>query len=591
MKPKTILKTIIKFSRPRIGRLISAAVLVALIVLVSDFLGPLVLSQIMNLVQAGGVELDRFWPLIGGFALSQLIGFLGWRAVMFLVWEGEAKVKCEAHQKIFENLVDRGLEFHANNFGGSLVNQANKFLQALESFWDTVIFSLTLLLVSLFSAIIILWFQFWQYALVLLFVAFLFAVVTIYFSRNMSKNNVREARKRSEVSGHLSDNMTNVLAVKSYAAEKRELKLAGTKIESWYKLSLEVLRDVNRLMTVSSLINSSVRVLVIVVAVLASYHGLISVGTILLMITYTNTLVMRLQEIRNLIRSYNHIIGDATEMVEILETPIEVRDRSTKKIQVSSGEIEFKDLTFAYEDGRKLFEDFCLKIPAGQKVGLVGHSGSGKSSLTNLLLRFYDLQSGQILIDNQNIAEVSQASLRRAIAYVPQEPMMLHRSVAKNIALGKANASIEEITTAAKQARADEFIQKLTKKYNTIVGERGVKLSGGQKQRVAIARAIIKDAPILILDEATSALDSESEKHIQDAIGDLMVGRTAVVIAHRLSTIANLDRIVVLDNGRIVEDGTHQQLLGRGGVYAKLWRQQSGGFIDEDNCELAPELA
>jgi ATP-binding cassette subfamily B protein len=228
-----------------------------------------------------------------------------------------------------------------------------------------------------------------------------------------------------------------------------------------------------------------------------------------------------------------------------------------------------------------VFDELNLHIQSGEKIGLVGPSGGGKSTLTRLMLRFDDVQAGSITIDGQNIADVTQASLRQNIAYVPQEPLLFHRTIGENISYGRPEAKQSEIAEAARKAKADEFITKLADGYKTVVGERGVKLSGGQRQRVAIARAILKDAPILILDEATSALDSESEVLIQQALWELMKGRTAIVIAHRLSTIQKMDRIIVLDDGKIVEEGTHKQLLAKKGLYAKLWSHQSGGFIEE----------
>jgi ATP-binding cassette subfamily B protein len=228
-----------------------------------------------------------------------------------------------------------------------------------------------------------------------------------------------------------------------------------------------------------------------------------------------------------------------------------------------------------------LFNGLSLKINGGEQVGFVGPSGSGKTTLTRLLLRFVDIQSGSILFDDQDISKVTQESLRQSVAYVPQEPLLFHRSIRENIAYGKPKATEKEIIKAAKQAHAWEFITKMPGGLDTVVGERGIKLSGGQRQRIAIARAIIKDAPILVLDEATSALDSESETLIQDALGKLMKGRTSIVIAHRLSTIAKLDRIVVLKAGAIAEQGSHEQLVLANGSYAKLWKHQSGGFIEE----------
>jgi ATP-binding cassette subfamily B protein len=270
-------------------------------------------------------------------------------------------------------------------------------------------------------------------------------------------------------------------------------------------------------------------------------------------------------------------------MVQILSIEPEVKDPSKpEKSRIKKGQLQFDDVKFQHEGSDEaIFDGFSLEIMAGEKVGLVGHSGSGKTTFTRLLLRLSDIDDGQILIDGQNIAKVTQDDLRRSIAYVPQEPLLFHRTIAENISYGKPSASDAEIRKAARDANAAEFIDKLPNGYETLVGERGVKLSGGQRQRIAVARAMLKDAPILVLDEATSALDSESERLIQDALWRLMQGRTAIVIAHRLSTVQRLDRIVVLDDGQIVEQGTHKQLLKTDGTYARLWAHQSGGFLED----------
>lgn len=275
----------------------------------------------------------------------------------------------------------------------------------------------------------------------------------------------------------------------------------------------------------------------------------------------------------------------AAPMTEIISETPEILDKpNAAKLQVRDGAVAINNVDFRYAEnvnGQSIFTGLNLMIKPGERLGLVGPSGGGKSTLTRLLLRFEDINNGEILIDGQNVADVSQTSLRRSIAYVPQEPLLFHRSIHENIAYGRADASLSEVKQAARLAHADEFIGKLKDGYDTIVGERGVKLSGGQRQRIAIARAILKDAPILILDEATSALDSESEVLIQKALWELMKGRTAIVIAHRLSTIQRMDRIIVLDDGKIVEEGTHKQLLEQKGLYSKLWSHQSGGFLEE----------
>jgi ATP-binding cassette subfamily B protein len=275
-------------------------------------------------------------------------------------------------------------------------------------------------------------------------------------------------------------------------------------------------------------------------------------------------------------------MGSIVQGLKIIQSPIEIQDRpGAKELVVTRGEIVFDNVQFQYHDAESLFEHESVVIKPGQKVGLVGYSGSGKSTFVNLILRLFDLTEGKILIDGQDICEVTQDSLHEAIAMIPQDPSLFHRSVAENIAYGKRNATHDEIVVAAKRAYAHEFIVELSAGYKTQVGERGVRLSGGQRQRIVIARAVIKNAPILILDEATSQLDSVTEGEIQESLWNLMQDKTTLVIAHRLSTLLHMDRILVFDQGSIVEDGSHEELLERDGLYKKLWDAQIGGFLIE----------
>jgi ATP-binding cassette subfamily B multidrug efflux pump len=326
-------------------------------------------------------------------------------------------------------------------------------------------------------------------------------------------------------------------------------------------------------------------------------NGVISVGAIAL----TAGLIVRLNQmsgwIMRTITSLFENIGTVENGIQTISRPNVILDqRNAKALAVTSGVIQFEGVRFHYGRERGVIEEFSLAIAAGEKVGLVGPSGAGKSTLVNLLLRFYDVEGGRILIDGQDIAGVSQDSLRAAIGMVTQDTSLLHRSVRDNIRYGRPEAGEAEIAAAAAAARADAFIPDLAdmrgrRGYDAHVGERGVKLSGGQRQRIAIARVILKDAPILILDEATSALDSEVEAAIQDSLARLMAGKTVIAIAHRLSTIAAMDRLVVMDEGRIVEAGTHAALLAANGLYARLWRRQSGGFLDPDAVAASRQAA
>jgi len=309
--------------------------------------------------------------------------------------------------------------------------------------------------------------------------------------------------------------------------------------------------------------------------------------TVFITFSYYTGITRMMWEFNRIYRNLESALTEAAQFTELLlEPPLVVDAAETQKFAPAHYGIEMRDVSFRYEPAMPLvFQNFSLEVPHGSKVGLVGFSGGGKTTITRLLLRFSDIEDGAILIGGQRIDQIPQTALRNAIAYVPQDPSIFHRSIADNIRIGRPDATDEEVRRAAKLAHAAEFIDVLPQGYETLVGERGVKLSGGQRQRVAIARAIVKDAPLLILDEATSSLDSESEALIQDALWTLMATRTAIVIAHRLSTVKRMDKLVVLDRGKIVEKGSHDALLAHGGIYASLWAHQSGGFLPAAEAE------
>ena len=555
-------------------------------IVISIFVGPLVIAELLNIIQQNQLQTaNNLWTLIVLYGVSELCStVIGWRLVLYLVWTFETALQRDLHSRCFSKLTNQTMFFHANKFGGSLVSQTNKLNGAVERFWDTIFWSILPLVISLAGSIIILSTLIWQYALFLFVFSIIFSIAVYFGSRPMAKLSEKEAKASNKVSGQLADMVSNILAVKSSGAESTEQKRFSKTVSLWRSTSLGTMRGFLKVSTVYSTINTIIKIGAIAFAVYAAQHNLVSVASVYLIITYTGSVAHELWNMNGIMRSYNRIIGDAHEMVEILKTPTTLVDRSDKKLKIKRGGIVMDNVTFTHDEGQgdTLFHDFSLNIQPGEKIGLVGSSGSGKTTLTKLLLRFADIDSGKITIDSQDIAEVTQASLREQIAYVPQEPLLFHRSVSENIAYGRPNATDAEIEKAAKKAGAYDFIVKLQDGFDTLVGERGVKLSGGQRQRIAIARAILKDAPILVLDEATSALDSESEALIQNSLETLMKNRTSIVIAHRLSTIAKLDRIIVLENGRIVEDGSHDQLLAKKrGVYAKLWARQSGGFIEE----------
>ena len=421
-------------------------------------------------------------------------------------------------------------------------------------------------------------------ALSVVLAAYVLVVFKLY--RKILPINAAASGAQNRLSGELSDSITNIMAVKTAGREAYEQDIFREANEEVRRAdSARMRRTVKTGAVTSSLIVLMMGLTAVFIAGGNAWFG-ISAGTLVMMFTYTNTLTGRFNMLSQMFQQINRAFGDAHDLTLVLDEPrLVADDPNAPKLSVPEGHISFEGVGFRYADAEetdRVFDDFTLDIPAGQRVGLVGRSGSGKTTLTTLLLRLEDLQRGRILIDGQDIAHVSQVSLRRHIAYVPQEPLLFHRSIRENIAYGKPEATEEEIRRAAEEANATEFIDRLPAGLDTQVGERGVKLSGGQRQRIAIARAILTDAPILVLDEATSALDSESERLIQDALERLMRGRTSIVVAHRLSTVASLDRIVVLSHGIIVEDGTHEGLVEAGGEYARLWSRQSGPFLGSE---------
>mgnify|MGYP001009540138 FL=1 len=584
MKNFQIIKLLLSFAKPYRKFAIANIIVVAATILIGNFLAPVFLSQILNQFQAGTISWQTTSGLVIAYAVTQVLaGVIGWRLVLWIVWRIELKVQADMHQAIFKKLINQSIDFHSSKFSGSLVSQTHKFVGSFERLWDELTWSLVPVIVSITTTVIVLSFYLWQYSLILVAITIIFIFVVIHSSKFMTELNENEAKSSTKLTGLIADSIGNIAIVKSNGQEPHEVKHVTNQVNTWCTNSLKVMRGVLISDTAYSSLNNVLIITALVAAVIASEHGWMSVGIAYLVLNYTGQ-VTQLWGITNIVRKYYRIIGEASEMAEILTTETKLVDQTTKKLQVKKGTVEFKNISYTYEGGAgvNIFNQFNLKIPAGQRVGIVGRSGSGKTSLTRILLRFSDVSDGAVLIDNQDITKVSQESLHKSIAYVPQESSLFHRSIRDNIAYGKPEASEVEIIASAKEANAWEFISKLPEGLDTMVGERGVKLSGGQRQRIAIARAILKNSPILVLDEATSALDSESEKLIQDSLDNLMKNRTSLVIAHRLSTIAKLDRIIVLDQGQIVEDGTHDQLIKQKGIYAKLWRHQSGGFIDSE---------
>jgi ATP-binding cassette subfamily B protein len=495
----------------------------------------------------------------------------------------ESKIRTRLYNHVFELIINKDLGFFVNEKIGALTSRFIDFTRAHITIQDLVIirtlgFSLSIIVGMTIVAVNA------PLLAIILTALLIFVIVQVkIFTKIRAPYRHKRKKLIGEIHGEIADSVTNSLIVKTFGHEKYEKKNLSKNTKLLERIFI---KDIG-LFGIDGSIRNFVMVITQVVGIgLCAYlvlQGQLPLAIAVFALTYLQRIASQIFSLGELLNGYDEALLQAAPMSDILQKPITVSDRANaKNHEIVQPTIELVNATYKYsEDGDEVVDHITLSIPAGQKIGLIGHSGAGKTTITHLLLRFADVTDGSILIDNKDIRDYTQHSLRTQIAYVPQEPMLFHRSLRENIVYGKLDASDAEVKKAAEQANALSFIDKLPDGLDTLVGERGVKLSGGQKQRIAIARAILKDAPILVLDEATSALDSESEKLIQDALEKLMKGRTSIVIAHRLSTIAKLDRIIVMDQGNIVEDGTHQELLNMNGIYAKLWAHQSGGFIEE----------
>ncbi len=532
---------------------------------------------------------DVLYPqLISLFIVLIILSLAGWAcyritdlANTFLQTGAIADLKEHA----FSALLHHSYTFFSNSFAGALVRRVNRLaFDGFEIFADRILWTLTPLLVNLIGITIVLWFTMPAFAIAFTVWFVVFVCLQIFLCLWKMKYDIIRGEKDTRNSAILSDALSNHTSIQLFARKKFEFKKfrdANQDLRNMMRFTWNLSVAIDAVQFILFLI---IEFGILYLALRAWRQGGMTVGTFVLLESYLILIFGKLWDFGRATRSIFASFADAKEMVEVMLTPIEIHDvPRARTLNVPRGEIAFDHVSFSYQKTRRVLNDISLTIPPGQRVGLVGPSGAGKSTIVKLLLRLHDVERGHILIDGQDVQKCTQDSVREAVSFVPQEPILFHRTLMENIRYGRLDATDEEVCRAATSAHCDSFIQELPDRYDTLVGERGVKLSGGERQRIAIARAILKNAPILILDEATSSLDSESELMIQDALEKLMKGKTVIAIAHRLSTIRQMDRIIVLTDGQVAEEGSHESLLKkRNSIYAKLWKMQSGGFFDRE---------
>ena len=576
--PKTPIRFLIYVSRPakKWAFLAIGAVIIASAASQST---ALIFKWIVDAIEVGDTKAAVTYGIL--FPAAVLLIQLTYRLSGFMGMHWIIGAKKYGGDVLFSYTIKHSHTYFSNRFAGSLLNKVTNVISGGDSlihdFLGSYLSAVTSLLVTLYFIFTI------DGVSALLFLVLVVTILVINRLRMEKKRyySKQTAAAGSKLRGSIVDVFTNITATRQYGSAQMEESYVEELGETWAGLGRRSWKHSEWTQVFNSIVLFVFATGIFLVLAQRWEAGAVSTGEVVFVLTLLSQLTGTLIFIGRSMTIYARVIGEMQEGLEEIVVPYEITDKpDAASLSVKEGTVIFDDVNFEFGEN-KVFDSFNLSVKPGQRIGLVGHSGAGKTTFVSLLLRQHEVTSGAIIIDGQNIAEVTQDSLRRAIAVVPQEPMLFHRTIRENIAYGKSDATDEEIVAVAKKAQAHDFISTLEHGYNTMVGERGIKLSGGQKQRVAIARAMLKDAPILVLDEATSALDSESEVAIQSALHKLMEGKTVVAIAHRLSTLREMDRIIVLENGQIVEDGNHDTLKENGGVYQRLWEHQAGGFLVE----------
>ncbi len=557
-----------------------------------QMLWPFVVGQFFEWISTDyskDLIIGQLYVVLIQLAAVDLFISLGWHYFKLVLNQFESKSVQDITNESFEYLQNHSFRFFNDNFSGALIKRVNRLSSSFQQIVGTMLFEMLPMFLKMTVAVVVLSFINWVLGAALLIWIFIFLTMNVYLAKYKFKYDLARSEADTRVTAELSDTVSNNINLKLFSAFEYEFKRFKKATLSRAEKSRKTWNFGTYTETAQGLLMAGIEILILFFAIKLWYAGSLSVAGLFIIQSYILELFMSIWNFGSRIRRIFEAFADAKEMIVDLNTKHEIRDnKNAKELVVRAGKVEFIDVDFAYEKNtEKVFDKFNLTIKANQKIALVGPSGGGKTTVTKLLLRLFNIKKGQILIDGQNIAKITQESLRSNIALVPQDPFLFHRTLNENIRYGRKGASNEEIIAASKMARCHEFISKMPKGYDTIVGERGIKLSGGQRQRVAIARAILSNAPILVFDEATSSLDSESENLIGEAIENLTKNKTTIIIAHRLSTVMNTDKVFVIDDGEIAEEGNHAELIKKNsGLYQKLWALQSGDYISESPSDF-----
>lgn len=582
--PQTFIKFSLHFLRNYQWQILAIVILSALsgtYGTMSSWLSKLLLDAIEGTHERHALIHATFWPALF-FVLNYEVHNAIWRGIDYLNLSLAPKIKNNIIESLFSYIQQGSVRFFQENFAGAISTNITLVADNIEKVLHSALMYSIEMFVQLVLALIVMYFVHPIFAVGLFVWVFFFLLSSFLLSgraRNLSKEY---AKSKSLLCGTLVDSIQSIGTARLFARSQFETSYLQTYLLSMKNKFVAKEWFVFKVWFWQGLSITALIAFMLFFLLKLRTENLVSIGDFALILGLVLFVTENMWDLTEYIDIINDSIGQCNQSLKMLLVPLEIEDvPNAKMLKVTEGVIEFKNVQFHYKGTDPLFQNKSITILAGQNVGLVGYSGSGKSTFVNLILRLFDLTSGEILIDGQNIKEVTQQSLRSNIGMIPQDPALFHRTIMENIRYGRLDATDEEVIEASKKAHTHDFIKKLPLQYDSMVGERGVKLSGGQRQRISIARAILKNAPILILDEATSQLDSVTENDIQESLWKLMQGKTSLVVAHRLSTLLHMDRIMVFNKGKIVEDGSHPALLAKNGMYKSLWDAQVEGFLPD----------